>query len=53
LEFNDSNIYSYDQKQLNGHFYGVITEVIEDEFDWIKKEGSKNAYMLIYEKRKK
>jgi len=53
LEFNDSNIYSFDLKKLEGECYGGVTEVIEDEFDWTKKENSKNAYMLIYEKKKK
>jgi hypothetical protein len=40
-------------KKLESECYGGVTEVIEDEFDWTKKENSKNAYMLIYEKRKK
>jgi hypothetical protein len=30
-----------------------ISAVIKDEFEWAKKEISKNAYMAIYEKRKK
>jgi hypothetical protein len=30
-----------------------ITAVIENEFEWARKENSKHAYMFIYEKRKK
>lgn len=53
LEFNDSIVYSFDLKKLESECYGGAAEVIEDEFDWTKKENSKNACMLIYEKKKK
>lgn len=58
LEFNDSNIYSFNTKNLDEECFGVDKANNDDVLNWMSnstedKEKCKNAYMLIYERRKK
>lgn len=54
LEFNDSRIKDFSAKQIEAECYGGSTECSDDTFMWFKnRENSKNAYILVYERKVK
>lgn len=55
LELNDSKVSGFDVKNIETECFGSNTEpsFLEDEYEISKREHSRSAYMLIYEKKKK
>ena len=58
FEFNDSNINSFNIKNLEDECFGGSKGNVEESTNWFnqqieEKEKCKNAYMLIYERKKK
>ena len=58
LEFNDSNINLFNIKNLEDECFGGFKMAYEENSHWLnqhseEKEKCKNAYMLIYERKKK
>jgi len=52
LEFNDSRIREFSTKDIESECFGG-KEGDSDEtinFGWMKRDNSKNAYILVYEK---
>lgn len=52
FEFNDSLINSFNPANIEAECFGGSISY-EDEYDWEKRENSKSAYLLIYQKVKK
>ncbi len=58
LEFNDSNIYPFDLKNVEEECFGGCDGLVEEKIHWLdrpsdEKEKGKSAYMLFYERKKK
>jgi ubiquitin carboxyl-terminal hydrolase 34 len=49
FEFNDSLINSFNAANIEAECFGG-TFSYDDEYDWEKKENSKSAYLLIYQR---
>ena len=55
LEYNDSRIKEFKTKNIQSECFGGNNDNSgnDDMFGWNKRDNSKNAYMLVYEKRVK
>lgn len=56
MEFNDSRVSGFDLKNLDSECFGGQAQALDffdDEYDIGKKDNSKNAYMLVYQRKKR
>lgn len=54
LEFNDSLVSSFNPNNIESECFGgtfATTSAYDDEYDWDRRESSKSAYLLIYERK--
>ncbi|KRW99755.1 Armadillo-type fold [Pseudocohnilembus persalinus] len=51
LEFNDSRVKDFSLKNLESECFGGIIDNDNDGFSWNRRDNSKNAYMLVYERK--
>lgn len=54
MEFNDSRIREFNVKDVDSEcFGGISNDNDNDTWSWFKRDNSKNAYMLVYERKVK
>ena len=51
LEFNDSIVSNFKPANIETECFGGNLSAYDDEFDWDKRENSKSAYILVYDRK--